>query len=214
MVSIAEFRLPADAFPLGTVFDGLPDATVHLDRVVPGTGRVVPYFWVRNTERASVLDQFGDHPGVRDIREVDCVDGDHLLRCEWVPNHTGVLDVLAAEDVTLLSAVGTADEWTFEVRGDTREAIARFQAHCQDRDIPVELTELHTLRPIDANDALTDAQQEALALAYDRGYFDSPRQATLAELADGLDITQQALGARLQRATRRLVQRALGVQHR
>jgi len=210
MVSIAEFRLAADAFPLGTVFTDLPDVTVHLERVVPGTDRVVPYFWVRGTDRDSVLDQFGTHPGVRDVREVDRVGADHLMRCEWVPEQASVLDALATEDVVLLSAVGTADEWTFELRGETREAVARFQAYCHDRGIPVELTGLHALRPLDAHDTLTAAQREALALAYEHGYFDSPRETTLAELADELGITQQALGSRLQRATRRLVERALG----
>lgn len=214
MASIAEFTLPADAFPLGSVFSGLPEVTVHLERVVPGTDRVAPYFWVRGADRESVLDQFADHPGVRDIRAVDRVNGDHLLRCEWVPEHAGVFDALASEDVALLSAVGTADAWTFELRGESREAIARFQAHCHDHGFPVELTELHALRSVGADDALTDPQREALALAYDNGYFDSPRQATLAELAADLDITQQALGSRLQRATRRLVERALGDRER
>lgn len=214
MASIAEFRLAADSFPLGSIFTGLPDATVHLEAVVPGTDRVVPYFWVRDADRDCVLDQFGTHPGVRDITAVDRVDDDHLMRCEWVPEQASVLDALASGDVVLLSAVGTADEWTFELRGDTRESVARFQAFCHDRGIPVELTGLHALRPLDADDALTDAQREALALAYEHGYFDSPREVTLSELAEELDITQQALGSRLQRATRRLVARALGDRER
>lgn len=214
MASIAEFRLDADAFPLGTIFTSLPDASVHLERVVPGTDSVVPYFWVRGADQDNVLDEFGAHPGVRNIRSVDRVNGDHLLRCEWVPEEASVLDALVTEDVVLLSAVGTADEWTFELRGESRQAIAAFRAYCHDHGIPVELVGLHALRPIDATDALTDAQREALALAYDRGYFDSPRATTLAALADELGITQQALGSRLQRATRRLVERALGNRER
>lgn len=214
MASIAEFRLDADAFPLGSIFVGLPEATVHLERVVPGTDRVVPYFWVRGADRDSVLDQFAAHPGVRDIQAVDRVDGDHLLRCEWVPDQASVLDALVTADVVLLSAVGTADEWTFELRGESRDAIAAFRAYCHDHGIPVELVGLHALQPVDGTDVLTDAQREALALAYDHGYFDSPRETTLAELADQLGITQQALGSRLQRATRRLVERALGSRDR
>jgi len=210
MASVAEFRLDAEDFPLGTVFANLPDVTVHLERVVPGRDRVIPYFWVRGAGPDCVIEAFASHPGVRDIRAVDRVDGDHLLRCEWVPDQASVLDALATEDVVLLSAVGSADEWTFELRGESREAIAAFQAYCHDHGIPVELTGLHALRAVDATDSLTDAQREALSLAYEHGYFDSPRAATLSELADELGITQQALGSRLQRATRRLVERAVG----
>jgi predicted DNA binding protein len=42
-------------------------------------------------------------------------------------------------------------------------------------------------------------------LAYERGYFDSPRQITQAELAAELDITRQSVSSRLQRGLRRLV---------
>jgi predicted DNA binding protein len=48
-----------------------------------------------------------------------------------------------------------------------------------------------------AEDALTDTQQEALVLAYERGYFESPRQVTLEELGEELGISQQAVGSRL-----------------
>jgi len=34
-------------------------------------------------------------------------------------------------------------------------------------------------------------------LAYERGYFESPRKVTLAELGEELGITQQAVGSRL-----------------
>jgi predicted DNA binding protein len=209
MASVAEFTLGADEFPLGTVFATLPDVTVHLERVIPHTNGVVPYFWVRGADSDVVVEQFSEHRGVRDIRAIDRVGDEHLMRCEWVPEEAGVLDALVAPGVVLLSAVGTAEGWTFELRGETRQAIAQFQAYCRDHDIPVVLTELHALRATESKQYLTDAQREAVALAYEHGYFDSPRETTLSALADELGITQQALGSRLQRATRRLVERTL-----
>lgn len=209
MATVAEFTLPADEFPLGTIFTELPGVTVQLERVIPDMNSVVPYFWVRGTESDAIVAQFSEHPGVRDIREVETIDGEHLMRCEWVSEHDNVLDGLIAPEVILLSAIGTAEGWTFELRGESRDAIAEFQEYCHDHGIPVTLEELHALRPLDAKRGLTGSQQEALVVAYEHGYFDTPRETTLQEVADDLGISQQALGARLRRGYRRLVEQAL-----
>jgi predicted DNA binding protein len=56
---------------------------------------------------------------------------------------------------------------------------------------------------------LTRAQREALGLAFDRGYFDVPRDGSLDEMATNLDISPQALSDRLRRGQRNLLEVAL-----
>jgi predicted DNA binding protein len=56
---------------------------------------------------------------------------------------------------------------------------------------------------------LTDTQREALVLAYERGYFDSPRESSLEAVAEELGITQQSLSSRLRRGHRRLIENTL-----
>lgn len=209
MSTVAEFTLAADEFPLGTIFGQLPEVAVQLERVIPDTNGVVPYFWVRGAETDDIVEQFTDHPGVRDIQLVDQVDSEYLMRCEWEPEYDGVLDALISPEVILLSAIGTATEWTFELRGESREAIAEFRDYCHNHGASVTLTKLRGLQPLDAKQGLTESQREALLLAYERGYFSSPREATLEEIADELNISQQALGSRLRRGNRRLIEQVL-----
>ena len=211
MATVAEFTLDAHEFPLGTVFAELPGVTVQLERVIPDANGVVPYFWVRETETETdtIVEQFSEHPGVTDIQLVDDVDGEHLMRCQWVSEHDIVLDALIDPDVVLLSAVGTQEKWTFEIRGESREAIATFRNYCHKHEIPITLTALHALEPLRAQQDLTKKQREALILAFQRGYFDSPRETTLEEVADELGITQQSLSSRLRRGSRRLIEKAL-----
>jgi predicted DNA binding protein len=157
---------------------------------------VIPYFWVRGTEVDDIESEFTEHPGVKEIRLVDSVEDEYLLRVEWALDYADVLTILTEEEVPLIEATGTDQQWTFEVRGDDRSDIAAFQQRCRDLDIPITLTELHALTVVETGteDALTDTQQEALKLAYERGYFESPREVTLEELG----ISQQAVGSRLQ----------------
>lgn len=53
--------------------------------------------------------------------------------------------------------------------------------------------------------SLTEKQQEALAIADAAGYYDRPREATLDDLADELDVTPSAVSQRLTAIERKLV---------
>jgi predicted DNA binding protein len=211
MATEATFTVPPDEFPLGSIFASVPGATVELERIVPRKGVIVPYFWVRGVDIDDVEAAFATHPGVTAIRSIDSVDDEYLLRVEWDPEYEGILGTLGETGVPLIAAVGTNERWTFEVRGDSRSDIATFQQRCRDRDIPVTLTALHALTPVGtgAEAALTEPQLEALVLAYERGYFDSPRGVTTAELGAELGVSQQAAASRLRRGIRRVLGRTL-----
>ncbi|QLK25188.1 helix-turn-helix domain-containing protein [Natrinema zhouii] len=201
MATEATFTVPSDEFPLGSVFERLPDVTIELERIIPARDVVVPYFWVRGTAIDDIESAFPDHPGVKRIELVDSVEDEYLLRVEWTLEYDGVLSTLTETRIPLIKAVGTNQQWTFDVRGDDRSDIATFQNRCRELEIPITLTKLHALTPIetDTEAALTDPQQEALILAYDRGYFNSPREVTMEELGAELGITQQAVASRLRR---------------
>ncbi|WP_415381356.1 bacterio-opsin activator domain-containing protein [Halosimplex sp. TS25] len=199
MATEATFTVPSDQFPLGTVFHQLPSVTVELERIIPARDVVIPYFWVRGTKVDDIESAFNGHPGVEEIQLVDSVEDEYLLRVEWSLEYDDVLTTLAETEVPLIGATGTNQQWTFEIRGDDRSDVADFQRRCRELDIQLTLTELHALTPMEtATEAvLTDTQQEALVLAYERGYFESPREVTLEALGEELDITQQAVGSRL-----------------
>ena len=103
--------------------------------------------------------------------------------------------------------MGNPEQWTFELRASEHEGLTQFQTYCREHNIPIEVTELHTVSPLNADQEydLTNGQKKVLVVAYSRGYFDSPRGATQDDLADELGITRQAVSSRLQRGIRRLV---------
>ena len=201
MATEATFTVPSDQFPLGTVFEQLPGVTVELERIIPAQDVVIPYFWVRGTDVDDIEGAFLDHPGVENIHYVDSVADEYLLRVEWMLEYDGVLSTLMETQVPLIEAVGTTEQWTFDIRGDDQRDIATFQERCRELDIPITLTKLHALTPIEseAETTLTDTQQEALVLAYERGYFNTPRDVTMADIGDELGISQQAVASRLRR---------------
>jgi len=206
MATVMEFTSPADELPLGTVFENLPEVTINMERLLPQEDLIIPYFWVRGAAAEDIEAAFETHAGLVTLKLIDSVDDEYLMRAEWELGYFGILSALAETNISVLSGVGTKEGWDFEVRGESREAISDFRTNCQAHDIPIEITAVHQLLPIQGDDyELTDTQREALVLAYERGYFDSPREASLEDIAAELGITQQSLSSRLRRGHRRLI---------
>lgn len=207
MATVAEFTVDAADFPLGALFDDLPDAQLELERVVPTSDAFIPYLWIQGVELTDIESLLISHPEVGDLSLVDDVDTRYLIRATWEEDYEGILKAITQTDVTLLSGRGTADSWTFEVRGDDQEAISAFQQYCREHNIPITLTTLHALAQMENSSEhnLTETQREALVLAYEHGYFDTPREVSLDEIAEELDITGQSLGSRIRRGTKRLI---------
>ncbi|NGM70978.1 bacterio-opsin activator [Natronolimnobius sp. AArcel1] len=203
----ASFTAEEGEFPLAEVFSKFPAARIELDRVVPTNDALIPYFWLHDVDAASIDLEGLEHPGINDLQIIDDLETEVFVRIDWDFEYESVLTAILETNVTLLSAVGKQDKWTFEIRGMEQEAVSNFQSYCLDFDIPIELVQLHALSPMHSENEydLTDTQRETLVLAYTLGYYDSPRTATQDDLADELEITRQAVASRLQRGTRRLI---------
>lgn len=210
MAAIAKFEIASTAFPLGRLFLDLPDIRMELDRVVPTQPAIIPYIWVMNASESDIEDVEAAADEIReidDIRRIDEVDGRYLINLKWASAYHGILAALTEMDGTLISGMGSAERWTFEVRSEDRATISAFQDRCRDLDISVTLTSLHELSSTqrDSEYGLTAPQRDALVRAFERGYYESPRETSLDALAEELGITGQAFGARLRRGIHRLI---------
>jgi hypothetical protein len=89
-----EFRSPADEFPLGTVFENLPEVTVELERLIPHERFIIPYFWVRGAEARDIEAAFEAHAGLVDIELID-----HVEVCIEVPHPLDAKEMFAVIDL-------------------------------------------------------------------------------------------------------------------
>ena len=211
MATIARFTVPSGDFPLGRIFADLPDATIELERIVPTTGRALPYFWVWGVDPGRVAAALEDDPALASVTLVDEIDGSGLFRATWNEGVEGLIPVILRADVTLLSATATSDNWLFEFRADDVEGIAEFQSDCRDRDIAATLVRVYALSEMQSGSQfeLTPDQHEALLLAFERGYYDDDRDVSLQELGEELGISRPAVSARLRRGYRNLLRSTL-----
>jgi predicted DNA binding protein len=62
---------------------------------------------------------------------------------------------------------------------------------------------------IDGCRELSDTERETLETAVQGGYFESPRDATLGDLADEFDVSKPAASKNLRRAERKMINRVV-----
>lgn len=213
MSVIATIAVPSDEFPLGSLFDASTDATVTVETTVPAREGAVPYFWVPIGVTDSIADALESDSNVADAVLVDETDSHVLVKVTWTDRVNGVLQSIRESNAIVTSAVGTADRWTFRLRFPSYEELSTFYSRCVDRNISIELIQLHeAVSPnSDHRFGLTAAQRELVVGAYEAGYFEVPRKTTLVELADRFDISDSAVSQRLRRGLGTLVDSTLMV---
>lgn len=117
--------------------------------------------------------------------------------------------------VKMKSTTITPEGWHETKEFKDYETFHDFHTTFEDHGISLDLISITPDRS-PANDAtgegLTDRQREALTLAVSRGYYESPRQVTAADLAEELDISQPSLSSLLRRGERQLLTSSLDIQ--
>lgn len=213
MAILVELAVPSAAGPDSTprrVFEEVPDIELEVESFVPVGTAAIPYFWawgesVDDLERALVAD-----PGVDAVDCIERVDGGALFSVEWEIDDP-LVECLAQTDGAIMDAYGTASEWTLTIWFEHREDASAFQRCCVDRNLSFEVIRVRSVADLaeGSKPVITPAQREALLVAYERGYFEQPRGATQAELADELGVSAAAFGNRIRRGMANLVDDAL-----
>jgi len=231
---IAEFRLASDQLALVDVAAGVPDATVEFE-AVQGRPSGPPAFVVqtRGADPEAVEEAFADADSVTDHSLV-VADGEaRQYRCFPTGGPPEGLEILAENKSVPDSVTITPDGWEERRWFADRAEFDEFRSFCHANDYAFTLHRLVEVEGEDAAAAadadaagadgeatgpfgttdsdsarppgMTEAQHEALVTAHEMGYFEIPRTASTADVAEELDIAPASLSERLRRAQNHLV---------
>jgi predicted DNA binding protein len=213
---VAEFEIGCEALPLTDVAAGVPDATITLELQYNHGNRPPFLVTVQDGSRRAIEDAFTD---AYDVGEWTLVGQAGETRRYQVLPALSLEEQLGErlDDLEGLEALATADAiieridvlpdgwqqtgWftdreTFREFSSFWRRNAGFRLHRLTRDGESE----------PPGDGLTDRQHEALRIAYERGYFDIPRRASLEDVAAELDVSPSSVSERLRRAQTRLIE--------
>lgn len=208
MTTVAEFSVPPTEFLLAWTLQNVDEVTVNVERmVVNGSGRVTPYFWVNGAELAAFDDALDDDITVGDAVILEEDDDKRFYRVRWEKQGRGILYALSDEVASVVSATFGGESWSLRVLFADRETLSDFHHYCATYDIDLHLDRLHDRanpRSFGKYEVTTE-QEAALTAALEMGFFEVPRRCTLEELAEHLDISEQAVSARIRRGCANLV---------
>ncbi|WP_299334404.1 helix-turn-helix domain-containing protein [Haloplanus sp.] len=147
-----------------------------------------------------------DHTVGEFERVIETGDGEAIYSFEYTDEAKIFSPIISIENGVVLDMENDEDAWIFTVWMPERANLAALWDTARRHDIDIELLRVNQYAGLDAADAgLTDTQREALLVAFEAGYFEEPRNATLGEVAAELDISQPAAGGLLRRGIERLI---------
>lgn len=165
------------------------------------------------------------------VLEVQTSDTEAIVRqldeAPWLPSY----DVLHADEQTVLIQYShqflptlhrallssgpllqypltLRDGWVTSDITTSHEQLSQLKDAFEAEDIQYEIGSV--TQSTDPTDLLTDRQRRFITAATERGYYDSPRECTLTELAATLDVSKGGASRTLHRAEGRIIKHFLG----
>ena len=202
----ARFRLtlPGDLW-VATVSREFPDATFRLLTGVPRGDRALELGEVLADDPGAVAERIASHPDISAFESVYQDDERAIAHYEAVEQrlYAFLWDSSLPPEFPLTIKAGemtfdvTATRAQFETLGETLDAT------------PFEYDLLSIVHTDEEGTLLTDRQRECLSVALREGYFQVPRDATLAEVAATLDVDTSTASETIRRGIERVVTREL-----
>lgn len=208
MSHIAEFRVRSPDLALASALEAVPEMRLELLQEV-GTHPTRPYLflWAMGGDIERFEAAMAEDETVTDVERYLELDEETLYRMRITPETEVVSYPTWVEVGAEQLAVHYADGWWHNrLRLPDREALSTIREWCDDVGVTFELECVYSDDPTSVHE-LTAPQREALRAAYEAGYFEVPRDASMNDIADRLDISGQAVSERLRRAHQTLVAR-------
>ncbi|WP_049902722.1 helix-turn-helix domain-containing protein [Halococcus agarilyticus] len=211
MSTISEVSIGATTFALGDTLEAVPEATFDVERVVAhDDDHVMPFVWVTAPDRAALEAAFADDPSVVDIELLSELDDEWLYRMEWVSHVQFVVHAIVEEGATVLDAHSGRGRWQLRILFPDRASLSRTYESCEGHDIDIDIETIYEMdNERHGRYGLTDDQSVTLTTAFEHGFYEVPRGVSVADLADELDISHQALSERFRRAHGTLIENSL-----
>lgn len=183
------------------VSTSFPEATLRLLTGVPRGDHALELGEVQAENPSAVTDVISSHP---DITAYDKLyAGERRVIARYKANERGLYEFLWESSLPPeFPVIAENGEMEFDVTATQQQ----FEAFGQVLDETGRQYELLTLVHTDDRDnLLTDRQRECLIVAQREGYFQVPRECTLEDIADTLDVDKSTASETIRRGTARVV---------
>lgn len=185
--------------------EGIKIRVVAQGTTSPGT-TVFP-FLIEYDDRAELEGILDDDPTVNDYKLVDWTDGAGIYYIEHTPETKLISTVVTNVSGLLVHTETKGNGWLIRLLLPDREALNSIWKYANENDITLDIIEIYSNDDAgtEMSYGLTEEQMIALKTAYDKGYFQEPRDISLSQVADEIGVSSTAMSGRLRRGVRNLI---------
>lgn len=216
MVSISKFRIPVEEFALAETVEKVPDLHIEINPfVAQSLDAALPVAWIRTDDFEAFEQEIEEDSTVEECSRLTGSDDERLYRLEWASEVEGNLQILLSKECAIktvnLESTTERDVWKLELICPEHETLSEIYKGCEENGISVTVDAIYRLDSDGRTaDGLSKLQYQSLLKAHEMGYYNVPREVSLSDLADELNVSHQALSERLRRGHGRLVESASG----
>ncbi|WP_231189252.1 helix-turn-helix domain-containing protein [Haladaptatus sp. DYF46] len=167
--------------------------------------RLVGILKVRTMDGDAIVQYFQDTVGVYSS-EVLFTDERYILLQYEIPIPDPYRVARASGNLTLFP-ITMHDGWLFVERSASNKQLAQYRDQLESAGLQYQILSLQQSH--DPIELLTDRQRQFITEAIARGYYETPRQCTLTDLAEIFGINKSAASETLRRAEGRIITDAL-----
>ncbi|GAA0254355.1 helix-turn-helix domain-containing protein [Haladaptatus pallidirubidus] len=128
------------------------------------------------------------------------------LHCEMNESLGGILSAVQQSEIIMAMPIEFLDDDCLRVTfiGEHESLHRILDKSAEFADIEIERVNEYGSEDR-LSSVLTDRQQEILTAAVERGYYEVPRQATIGDIADAMELSQATVGEHLQKIESRVL---------
>lgn len=206
MSVIITIELPVSEFAIGRVIDAVDGVHIELESVVPLGNQAMPLLEVQDRDHVSFARRLEAHPAVASVVAIEQSEEAGIYAAEWTEDPDSFYQALIDHNASILSAIKDDDQWEFDLRFPSHDALTAFREQIDRKGIDLNVRRVSQSQhpTINAEEGLSTVQRETMELAISQGYYSIPRETTTAELAEQLGVSDQAVVERLRRAMTQL----------
>lgn len=199
------FDAAACADPLAAISTELPNEEFTILSSHPTDDGILGLVEIKTPDAAAVIQHFDDAPEMSS--EVLHTDAQIVVIQYQIPE-TESNRALRASGILPRFPARLQNGWLSAEHTASHERASQFPHEMEAAGIPYQIQSI--TQSYDPSELLTERQQEFITEAVKRGYYDSPRDCTLTELAKGFDVNPSAASGVLHRAEETIIKEFVG----
>lgn len=204
----AKVRITHERLALVPTLQRLGDVDIRV--ITQGTtnpGATSFPFLFEYPDREALETSLDADPTVERYDLIDWTEGTGIYYIEHTPETKLISSAVADVGGFLVRTETDGYGWMVRLLLPDREALNSIWTYANENDIDLDIVELYGNDDAGADSSygLTEEQRVALQVAFEKGFYEEPRDISLSEVADELGLSSTAMSGRLRRGTRNLI---------